>query len=58
MKFADYPIWARLAAWGLLMLLLAGVLFPFFWMLSTSFKSLEDQLHPLLGQCRGHLLHQ
>lgn len=42
MKFTDYPIWARLAAWGLLLLLLASVLFPFFWMLSTSFKTLED----------------
>jgi ABC-type glycerol-3-phosphate transport system permease component len=42
MKFADYPIWARLAAWALLLLLLASVLFPFFWMLSTSFKTLED----------------
>jgi ABC-type glycerol-3-phosphate transport system permease component len=42
MKFADYPLWARLAAWGLLLLLLASVLFPFFWMLVTSFKSLED----------------
>jgi ABC-type glycerol-3-phosphate transport system permease component len=42
MKFADYPIWARLAAWALLLLLLSSVLFPFFWMLSTSFKTLED----------------
>jgi ABC-type glycerol-3-phosphate transport system permease component len=42
MRFADYPVWARLAAWALLLILLASVLFPFFWMLSTSFKSLED----------------
>jgi ABC-type glycerol-3-phosphate transport system permease component len=42
MKFADYPIWARLAGWALLFGLLASVLFPFFWMLSTSFKTLED----------------
>ena len=42
MKFADYPIWARFGARTLLLLLLASVLFPFFWMVATSFKSLED----------------
>jgi ABC-type glycerol-3-phosphate transport system permease component len=42
MTFSDYPLWARMAAWFLLLLLLASVIFPFFWMVMTSFKSLDD----------------
>ena len=42
MKFADFPIWARLVAWALLALLVATVIFPFVWMVMTSFKSLDD----------------
>lgn len=42
MKFVDFPLWARIAAWALLLLLLASVVFPFVWLVSTSFKSLEE----------------
>jgi ABC-type glycerol-3-phosphate transport system permease component len=42
MSFSDYPLWARMAAWFLLLLLLATVIFPFYWMVVTSLKSLEE----------------
>lgn len=42
MSFSDYPLWARIAAWFLLLLLLATVAFPFYWMVVTSLKSAED----------------
>ncbi|MDH4442454.1 MAG: carbohydrate ABC transporter permease [Rhizobium sp.] len=42
MKFKDFPLYARMAAWMLLLLLTASVIFPFFWMVMTSFKSLEE----------------
>jgi ABC-type glycerol-3-phosphate transport system permease component len=42
MRFTDYPLWARIAAWTLLLLLLATVVFPFYWMVVTSLKSLEE----------------
>ena len=42
MRFADYPIWARLSALTLLLLLTISILFPFLWMVMTSFKSPQD----------------
>jgi ABC-type glycerol-3-phosphate transport system permease component len=42
MRWADYPLAARLAAWALLFVLLISVIYPFLWMVSTAFKSLPD----------------
>jgi ABC-type glycerol-3-phosphate transport system permease component len=42
MKFSEFPLVARIAAYGLLLLLFASVVLPFVWMISTSFKSIEE----------------
>lgn len=42
MKFSEFPLVARIAAYLLLLVLAASVVLPFVWMISTSFKSVEE----------------
>jgi ABC-type glycerol-3-phosphate transport system permease component len=42
MSFGAYPLWARIAAYALLLALFASVVFPFLWMGMTALKSLEE----------------
>lgn len=49
MRLSIFPVWARLAAYLLLAALLVSVLFPFAWMVLTSFKSLADYANNPFG---------
>jgi ABC-type glycerol-3-phosphate transport system permease component len=42
MKFSEFPLAVRIAAYCLLLVLAASVILPFAWMVSTSFKSLDE----------------
>ncbi|SLN77501.1 carbohydrate ABC transporter permease [Roseisalinus antarcticus] len=49
MKFRDFPMPVRIAAYALLLVMLVSVLLPFVWMVFTAFKSLEEYAVNPLG---------
>jgi ABC-type glycerol-3-phosphate transport system permease component len=49
MEFKSFPLWARGAAYLLLLAFLVSILFPFAWMFLTSFKSLNDYANNPFG---------
>lgn len=49
MEFRTFPLWARGAAYLLLLAFLVSILFPFAWMVLTSFKTLNDYANNPFG---------
>ena len=49
MDFKTFPLWARCAAYLLLLAFLITILFPFAWMVLTSFKTLADYANNPFG---------
>ncbi|WP_421724929.1 carbohydrate ABC transporter permease [Bauldia sp.] len=49
MRFSEYPLPARIAAYLLLLALAGSILLPFTWMILTSFKSLPDYVQNPFG---------
>jgi ABC-type glycerol-3-phosphate transport system permease component len=49
MEFRIFPLWARFAAYLLLLAFLVTILFPFAWMILTSFKTLQDYANNPFG---------
>ena len=49
MSINEIPIWARVLCYALLLTFAITIVFPFMWMVFTSFKSMEDYTNNPFG---------